>query len=122
MNRSVTGEVKATGAVAAGGMVRVKKMKRRTAVGQRREDSHSNRQVRGKRAGGGAVNKRGGRVSADTEEGGGKELGRGTAHLSISLLPPSIATTPPQSLFVTASHSGSVELGIVHLIRSLMHF
>ena len=71
-----------------------------------------------------------GGVCGDGGRGGeeGKDLGGGAAHVSIPLPPsiPSLSPQPPplplQSLFVTASHSGSVEPGIVHLIRSLMHF
>lgn len=94
-------------------------------------------QVRDESAEGGAVNKRGDGVCAEGGGGGGKGLGRrggGLPHLSIPLPPhpirslslhpplPLLHPHPPRSLFVTASPSGSVEPGIVHLIRSLMHF
>lgn len=72
--------------------------------------------------------------SVVTEGGGGRRDGEEEGvggcqpiYLSSSTLPPSftslsLALPPTPPLSVTASHSGSVELGIMHLIRSLMHF
>lgn len=59
------------------------------------------------------------------EEREGKEEGGRLPTNPSLFLPSSPVYQPPpspQSFFLTASPFGSVELGIVHLIRSLMHF